>query len=251
MTAETLALSIVEDLRRAGHEAYWVGGCVRDRLLGRQVQDFDVATDATPQDVTMLFPRSELVGAAFGVVIVKARGEAVEVATYRVDHEYKDGRRPESVTFTRAPRRTSGAATSPSTACSTTPSSGASSTTSAAGPIWKPKLIRAIGDPEKALRRGPLRMLRAVRFAARLGFEIEPATRDAIRAQAAASSRSPLSAFAYELNRILTEGGARRGFELLDECGLLAEILPEVKDLQGVQQPRSSTPRAMSGPTRC
>ncbi len=242
MTAESLALSIVQDLRRAGHEAYWVGGCVRDRLLGREVKDFDVATDARPQDVTMLFPRSELVGAAFGVVLVKAQGEGVEVATYRVDHEYKDGRRPEGVSFTRSAEEDVKRRDFTINGLLYDPIERRILDYVGGRADLEAKIIRAIGDPEKRFAEDRLRMLRAVRFAARLGFEIEPATRDAIRAQARRIDEIAAERIRAELNRILTESGARRGFELLDDCGLLAEILPEVKDLQGVEQPAQYHP---------
>ena len=185
MTAEAVALSIVEDLRRAGHEAYWVGGCVRDSLLKRPIKDFDVATDATPRDVQMLFPRAELVGAAFGVVLVKAAGHAVEVATFRVDHEYKDGRRPEGVTFTRSAEEDvrrrdftiNGLLYDPIERRVIDHVGGRADLESG--------VIRAIGDPARRFDEDRLRMLRAIRFAARFGFVIEPATMAAIQAEAA------------------------------------------------------------------
>jgi len=221
----------------AGHEAYFVGGCVRDRLLGVESQDFDVTTDAQPSRIRELFPRSESVGESFGVMLVKdGDGGATETATYRLDREYVDGRRPESVAFTKSAvedvqRRDF----------------------TINGLLWDPveaklvdhvggqadlevKIVRAIGDPGERFREDRLRMLRAVRFAARLGFAIESETLNAIRVQAAAIREIAVERVRDELTRILTEGGARRGFELLDETGLLDEILPEIAALKGVEQ---------------
>lgn len=237
MSAETLALSVVHDLRRSGHEAYWVGGCVRDLLLDRESKDYDIATDATPMDVKMLFPGAELVGAAFGVVIVKGGGETVEVATYRVDHEYKDGRRPESVTFTTSAEEDvkrrdftiNGLLYDPVERRVIDHVGGQADLDAG--------IIRAIGEPGKRFEEDRLRMLRAVRFTARFGFAIEPATLAAIQQQAPQIREIAAERVREELNRILTEGAARRGFELLDESHLLVHILPEVKNLQGVEQP--------------
>jgi len=237
LTAETLALSVVHELRRAGHQAYWVGGCVRDRLLGQEAKDIDIATDATPAEAQMLFPKSEMVGAAFGVLLVKAQGVAIEVATFRVDHEYKDGRRPEGVTFTRSAEQDVQRRDFTINGLLYDPIERKVLDYVGGQADLEAKIIRAIGDPEKRFEEDRLRMLRAVRFAARLGFEIEPKTLEAIRRQAARILDIAAERIRGELNRILTEGAARRGFELLDETRLLAHILPEVKNLQGVEQP--------------
>lgn len=235
-TDEQLARRVVETLQANGETAYFVGGCVRDRMLGRDVQDWDVATSAAAEKVQSLFERSEEVGAAFGVVLVHGEGATVEVATFRKDHDYQDGRRPERVTFT----------------------------TSVAedvhrrdftinGLLYDPVgdevldlvdgrkdvdegVVRAIGDPLERFEEDHLRILRAVRFAARLGFEIESGTLAAIQKTAPAIGRIAAERVRGELARILTEGGARRGMELLNEAGLLGELLPEVVALQGVEQ---------------
>ncbi len=237
MTAETLALSVVHELRRAGHQAYWVGGCVRDRLLGQEAKDIDVATDATPAEARMLFPKSEMVGASFGVLLVKGDGIAIEVATFRVDHEYKDGRRPEGVTFTRSAEQDVQRRDFTINGLLYDPIERKVLDYVGGQADLETKTIRAIGDPEKRFEEDRLRMLRAVRFGARLGFEIEPKTFEAIRRQASHILDIAAERIRGELNRILTEGAARRGFELLDETRLLAHILPEVKNLQGVEQP--------------
>ncbi|MBI1356034.1 MAG: HD domain-containing protein [Acidobacteria bacterium] len=237
MTAEVLARSVVEELRRAGHEAYFVGGCVRDRLLDRPIKDFDVATDATPQDVKMLFPDAELVGAAFGVVLVKAGGEVVEVATYRVDHEYSDGRRPDGVTFTRSAEEDVQRRDFTINGLLYDPVERRVIDYVGGRKDLEAGIIRAIGEPARRFQEDRLRLLRAVRFAARFGFTIEAATLEAMRAQAARIADIAAERIRDELNRILTEGGARRGFELLDESGLLEHVLPEIKAMQGVEQP--------------
>jgi poly(A) polymerase len=237
MTAEELAGAIVARLRAAGCQAWLVGGAVRDLLLGAPPKDFDVATDALPGRILELFPKASLVGAQFGVVIVRAGAAQVEVATFRSDHEYEDGRRPTSVSFETDPRQdvlrrdftVNGLMLDPSTREVLDYVGGRGDLDA--------RLIRAIGDPEARFREDHLRLVRAVRFAARLGFEIEPGTFDAIRRHHALIRLVSAERVRDELTRILTEGGARRGFELLDATGLLADLLPEVKAMQGVAQP--------------
>ena len=236
MTPEALAGQIVETLRAAGHEAYFVGGCVRDRLLGRPSKDVDVATGAEPQQVQRLFPRSEAVGASFGVILVKGRGAFVEVATFREDHDYRDGRRPESVSFTRSAEQDVKRRDFTINGLLYDPLQDRILDYVGGRADLEAGLIRAIGDPGERFAEDKLRMLRAVRFAARFGFEIEPATLAAIRRHAPEIQSIAAERIREELNRILTEGAARRGFELLDETGLLGEILPEIKALQGVEQ---------------
>jgi poly(A) polymerase len=236
-TAAFLAAEIVDRLRAAGHQAYLVGGCVRDLLLARDPRDFDVATDARPEQVVCLFPKAQLVGAHFGVVLVSGEREHVEVATFRSDHAYLDGRRPATVEFETDPRQDvlrrdftiNGLLMDP----------GAREVLDFVGGRRdiEARVIRAIGDPPTRFGEDHLRMLRAIRFAARLDFEIEPATLDAIRRLREKIRLISAERIRDELSRILTEGGARRGFELLDTSGLLGEILPEVAALQGVEQP--------------
>lgn len=236
-STEQLAREIIQQLRAAGHQAYLAGGCVRDRLLGIEPKDYDVATSATPDEISAAMPQAIGVGKQFGVMLVKARGLQVEVATFRLDHDYRDGRRPEAVSFTRGPegdvqRRDftiNGLLYNPAEDTYLDYVGGRADL--AAG------LIRAIGEPERRFAEDHLRMLRAVRFAARLGFEIEPETFGAIRRHAPAIAKIAAERVRDELNRILTEGGAARGFRLLDESGLLAVILPEVAAMKGVEQP--------------
>lgn len=233
---EKLARRIVETLQSAGEAAYYVGGCVRDRLLGRDIQDWDVATSAPAAKVRSLFASSEEVGAAFGVVLVRGDGATVEVATFRRDFDYQDGRRPERVTFTSSVEEDVRRRDFTINGLLYDPTKDQVLDLVDGRKDLARKLVRAIGDPLERFEEDHLRMLRAVRFAARLGFEIEATTLAAIRKSAPAIGRIAAERVRDELTRILTEGGARRGLELLDETGLLREILPEVAALQGVAQ---------------
>jgi poly(A) polymerase len=237
MTSETLARSIVARLRAAGHQSYLVGGCVRDLLLGREPKDFDVATDARPDRVSELFERSEQVGAHFGVVLVRENTAQVEVATFRSDASYSDGRRPDAVHFEGDPRQDAMRRDFTINALLLDPDTNEVLDFTGGREDLRRRAIRAIGDPEERFQEDHLRLIRAVRFAARLEFEIEPATMAALqRLHGLIVSVSP-ERVRDELVRILTEGGARRGFELLDETGLLGDILPEVAAMKGVAQP--------------
>ena len=234
-------LRIAEALRAKGFQAWLVGGCVRDLVLGREPKDYDIATDATPSLLVEMFPKAQFVGAQFGVVLV----EGVEVATFRSDHAYRDGRHPDEVRFETDPRQdvlrrdfTINALLLDPRHLSP-PATVRSCVVDYVGGLddLRDGIIRAIGDPERRFEEDHLRMLRAVRFAARFGFSIEPDTLAAIQRLHASIHRVSPERVRDELVRILTEGGARRGFELLDTTGLLAEILPEVAAMKGVQQP--------------
>ena len=228
MDSEALAHQVISKLRGAGHQAYLVGGCVRDLLLGVKPKDFDVATDARPDRIMDLFPRSGRVGAHFGVVLVRDIFEQVEVATFRSDHEYEDGRHPEHVRFEHDPREDvlrrdftiNGLLMDPD-------SSRVLDYVDGQGDLAR-GLVRAIGDPYARFREDHLRLLRGVRFAARLNFEIEADTFAAMRRDHALIQHVAKEHVRDELVRILTEGGARRGFEMLDGTGMLEDLLPEV-----------------------
>lgn len=232
-----MAVSIIGRLREAGNVAYLTGGCVRDMLLGRSPKDFDVSTSARPDELLRLFPGAGQIGAHFGVVLVHEATADVEVATFRSDLEYHDGRHPEGVSFETDPRQDVLRRDFTINALLLDPENGEVLDFVGGRTDLDAKLIRAIGDPEARFREDHLRMLRAVRFAARLGFEIEPGTFAAILRLAPAIQSVSAERVRDEITRILTEGGARRGFELLDATGLLAEVLPEVAALKGVQQP--------------
>ena len=235
--SERAARHIVERLRAEGHQALIAGGAVRDRLLGITAQDYDVATDARPDAIMRLFPHHTAVGAKFGVVLVHYDGAHVEVATFRTDASYHDGRHPEAVAYADSPeadvqRRDftiNGLLLDPITGGILDYVGGRADL--AAG------VIRAIGDPKRRFAEDRLRMLRAVRFAARLGFTLEPATMSAIERQAEAITTISRERVRDELLKMLIEGHARRAFELLDQTRLLAILLPEVKAMQGVEQP--------------
>jgi len=280
------ALHVLQTLRAAGHQAYLAGGCVRDLLLGREPKDFDVATSATPEVVLALFPRTFAVGAHFGVVLVATCGGAdaacaaedrladqdyvvTEVATFRSDGVYSDGRHPDAVKYTlsaeedvrRRDFTINGLLLDPLRAGGFNPRNTSASTTRALAPEdtsplspsatlrfavidhvggladLESGIVRAIGNPAERLEEDHLRMLRGVRFAARFGFQIDPATAAAIRRLAPKTKAVSRERVRDELTKMLTEGHARRAFELLDETALLAEVLPEVARMKGVEQP--------------
>jgi poly(A) polymerase len=235
------AVAVVRRLRGAGHEAFLVGGCVRDLIRGVTPQDFDIVTAARPEQVRTLFARTVPVGARFGVVLVIEGGRPYEVATFRVETGYDDGRRPSRVAFATAEedvrRRdftVNGLFMDPETGRIIDYVDGRRDI--------ERRLIRTIGDPKERFAEDHLRMLRAIRFTAMLGFTIDPETMAAIRQQAPAIQRISAERIREELNRILTSGGAREGMELLTDSGLLEEILPEVLALRGVSQPPAFHP---------
>ena len=236
-TSEGLARRVVAILKTRGHQAYLVGGCVRDMLLHRVPEDFDVATDAVPARVLELFPSGQLVGAHFGVVLIVEGQAQVEVATFRRDHAYLDGRRPERVEFETDPRQDVLRRDFTINALLMDPESGEILDFVGGRADLERGRLRAIGDPEARFGEDHLRMLRAVRFAARFGFEIEPATFEAIEKLHELIVRVSSERVRDELIRILTEGGARAGCQLLDRSGLLQAILPEVAAMKGVEQP--------------
>jgi poly(A) polymerase len=237
MVARQLAEHICRVLRDRGHQAYLAGGCVRDILLHRTPVDYDVATDATPDRVQDLFPESLAVGAKFGVVIVTDGATHVEVATFRSDVGYSDGRHPDRVEYARTPEEDvkrrdftiNGLMLDPFT-------NEVLDYVGGRGDL-QAGIIRAIGNPAERFREDKLRMIRAVRFAARFHYAIESATFTAITKLAPDIGQVSAERIRDELTKILTEGAARRGFELLDESKLLPEILPEIARMKGVEQP--------------
>jgi poly(A) polymerase len=244
------AVRIVKTLRAAGHQAYFAGGCVRDMLLGVEAKDFDVATSATPNVVMGLFEKTYSVGAHFGVVLVcKPDGEggeiATEVATFRHDGAYSDGRRPDAVRFSTDPREDvlrrdftiNGMLLDPVVFEETGDAAAATIDYVNGREDLAAGVVRAIGEPALRFAEDKLRMLRGVRFAARLEFEIEPRTMAAIRAAAPEIGQVSSERIRDELTLMLTEGHARRAFELLDATGLLEQVLPEVVKMHGVEQP--------------
>jgi poly(A) polymerase len=233
---EKTAHGIVRKLRAAGHAAYYAGGSVRDLLNGKPPKDIDIATDARPEVVQKIFPRTYAVGAHFGVIVVLENDFQFEVATFRSDGAYLDGRRPVEVHF------------------ATAEEDAARRDFTINGMFFDPeknevidfvggradlerKLIRAIGDPAQRFAEDRLRMLRAVRFATVLGFEIDPATWDAVRASAVAINEISAERIREELVRIFLSPNRVRGWDLLDASGLMKMILPELEAMKGCEQP--------------
>jgi putative nucleotidyltransferase with HDIG domain len=210
---------------------------VRDQLLGTDPKDYDVGTDATPEEILSYFPNSELVGAHFGVILVgRTDGVHVEVATFRSEGAYSDGRRPDRVHFETDPALDAQRRDFTINGLMLDPLSGEVLDYVGGRADLDQRIVRAIGDAEQRFSEDHLRMLRAVRFAARLNFSIAPETLDAIRRLAPTICKISAERVRDELIRIL-KGDARRGLELLDDSGLLVHVLPEVKAFQGVQQP--------------
>jgi poly(A) polymerase len=253
---------IVSTLRDAGYQAYFVGGCVRDLLLGRNPADYDVATNATPDEVMRLFPETYAVGAQFGVVLVPVRDLAcnvstdeaenagtdvaclrspetnvVEVATFRSDIGYSDGRHPDQVRFSQSAQEDVARRDFTINGLLLDPTSNEVLDYVGGQRDLQEKIIRTIGQPQLRFNEDKLRMLRAVRFAARFGYVIEPGTFAAIQKLAAGIHQVSRERVRDELTKMLTEGQARPAFLLLDETGLLQQVLPEISAMKGVQQP--------------
>lgn len=235
LAKRTAAADVVRRLREHGHEAWFAGGCVRDGLLGRPPEDYDVATSAAPETVRGLFKRTVPVGMRFGVILVLDGPYRFEVATFRSDAAYVDGRRPSAVHFGSAAQDAQRRDFTIN-ALLADPFSGAIVDHVGGRDDLRAGVIRAIGDPYARIAEDRLRMLRAVRFAARLGFAIDADTRAAIRASAASVVDMAAERIGDEITKMLTEGNARRAFELLDDTGLLGVVLPEVAAMQGVEQ---------------
>jgi poly(A) polymerase len=237
VTAREFANSICTTLQNAGYQAFLVGGCVRDLLLKREPADYDVATNATPDQVLQLFPNGIAVGAQFGVILVPQDGMKVEVATFRSDIGYTDGRHPDRVQYSTTPEEDvkrrdftiNGLLMRHDTDEALDFVNGQADLDAG--------IIRAIGEPDRRFAEDKLRMLRAVRFAARFEYEIEAGTFRAIRRHAKEIQQVSAERIREELTKMLTEGAARAAWELLDTCWLLPIVLPEISALHGVEQP--------------
>jgi putative nucleotidyltransferase with HDIG domain len=235
------AAAIVARLRDAGFESYLAGGCVRDRLLGRPAADYDIATAAHPEDVASLFPRTVDVGAAFGVTRVLADDGEYEVAAFRTEGPYLDGRHPSSVGYA-GPREDALRRDFTINGLFADPQSGTVLDFVGGQADLAAHVVRAIGDPDARFAEDRLRMLRAVRFAAELGFTIAPETQDAIRRRAETVRTVSAERVRDELVRMLTGPDAEGALGLLRDAGLLAVVLPEVADEIGVPQPAEFHP---------
>jgi poly(A) polymerase len=229
------AIDIIKRLRQEGYESYLAGGCVRDMLLRKSPQDYDITTNAKPDDIARIFPKTIPVGAQFGVMLVIIEGQPFEVASFRYDGPYLDGRRPAQVRYgslqediVRRDFTINGMVYDPIADRVIDKVGGQRD--------LENKLVRAIGSPRARFEEDRLRMLRAVRFAASLGFAVESETFRAICDLASRIGQISWERIGDEITRILTEGGAKAGFELLDQTGLLKILLPEIDALKGVDQ---------------
>ena len=253
------AISIVRTLREHGHQAYLVGGCVRDMVLGRDPADYDVTTDATPDQVMRMFPETYAVGAQFGVVLVPhgssdarevrpavdatsvptdhSKADVVEVATFRSDIGYSDGRHPDRVQFSTDPREDVERRDFTINGLLLDPIKGEILDFVGGRQDLKAGIIRTIGSPEQRFEEDKLRMLRAVRFAARFEYTIDPVTFAAMQKLAGNIHQVSRERVRDELSKMLIEGHARRALLLLDESGLLQQVLPEISAMKGVEQP--------------
>lgn len=238
---EQRAREICARLRENGHVAYFAGGCVRDMVRGFTPKDYDVATDATPEIVQKLFPRTYAVGAKFGVIVVVEDGVNYEVATFRSDDAYVDGRHPTSVHFS-SPEEDAKRRDFTINGMFFDPAGNEVIDFVDGRADLDAKLVRAIGDPAQRFAEDRLRMLRAVRFATVLDYKIDPATWDALVAKAEAIKDISAERIRDELVRIFLSPNRVRGWDLLDQSGLFRAILPEIEPMKGCEQPKEFHP---------
>ena len=237
VTPRAFANSICDRLQSAGYQAFLVGGCVRDLLLQREPADYDVSTNAKPDQVLQLFPNGITVGAQFGVILVPQDGMKVEVATFRSDIGYADGRHPDRVEYSTSPEEDVKRRDFTINGLLMRHDTGKVLDFVNGQADLNAGVVRAIGEADRRFAEDKLRMLRAVRFAARFGYEIEPETFRAIRRHAKEIEQVSAERIREELTKMLTEGAARAAYELLDSCWLLPTVLPEIAALHGVAQP--------------
>lgn len=278
------SISIIRTLREHGHQAYLVGGCVRDLLLGREPADYDITTDATPKEVMRIFPQTYAVGAQFGVVLIplpeqrpdvsqknpanpsvipseaetspsevpaqsrdllfagaipgpSTKANTIEVATFRSDIGYSDGRHPDQVRFSKSPEEDVRRRDFTINGLLLDPISNEVLDFVGGRRDLEAKIIRTIGDPAQRFAEDRLRMLRAVRFAARFDYTIDPQTLRAIQQFAPQIHQVSRERVRDEFTKMLTEGHARQAFLLLSQSGLLKKVLPEIEKMKGVEQP--------------
>jgi len=238
---EKAARKIAERLRDRGHIAYFAGGCVRDMVRGLTPKDYDIATDARPENVQALFPRTYAVGAHFGVIIVLEDGFQFEVATFRSDEAYIDGRHPSAVQFS-SPEEDARRRDFTINGMFLDPASNKVIDLVGGQADIGAKLVRAIGEPGQRLAEDRLRMLRAVRFATALDYQIDERTWDALVASASSINQISGERIRDEVVRIFLSSNRVRGWDLLDASGLMSAILPELQAMKGVLQPEQFHP---------
>src|SRR6266581_5396852 len=238
---EKTAREIAARLRESGHIAYFAGGCVRDIVRGQTPKDFDIATDAKPENVQKLFPRTYAVGAHFGVILVMENGFQFEVATFRSDEAYIDGRHPSAVHFS-SPKEDAKRRDFTINGMFYDPVAEEVIDLVGGRADIAAKLVRAIGDPAQRFAEDRLRMLRAVRFATVLDYQIDKGTWDALVASAVSINEISAERIRDELVRIFLSSNRGRGWDFLDASGLMRAILPELQAMKGVLQPEQFHP---------
>lgn len=236
MPDRAAALDLARRLSDAGHVALFAGGCVRDRLLGREPKDYDIATSARPEEIIRLFPGANEVGAHFGVVIAKHDGHHIEIATFRTDGSYKDGRRPESVTFS-SPEEDAQRRDFTVNGLFERPDSGEVIDYVGGVADLRAGVLRAIGDPIARFTEDGLRLLRALRFSTTLDLNIESNTLTAIGERASLLERISPERIRDEFSKILNSSRRRAGIECLVQTGLMAHVIPEFLKTIGCEQP--------------
>ena len=239
---QALAIRIVSRLRKAGWQAYFAGGCVRDQLMDKPAKDIDIATDADPTKIQELFPRTVPVGVQFGVILVIEEGQSFQVATFRADGRYVDGRHPEQVRYSKTPQEDAKRRDFTINGLYYDPLEAKVLDFIGGEEDLGRRLIRTIGDPIERFEEDKLRLLRAIRFAASFEFQIESQTYTALCQLSHKINQVSAERIREELVKLLTGGHAGQGLTLLDETGLLGEILPEISKMKGVQQPSQFHP---------
>ena len=235
------AEEVVSRLRDTGHEAYFAGGCVRDHLRGEEPVDFDIVTDARPEQVQALFSKTVAVGAHFGVILVNLNGFEFEVATFRAEGPYTDHRHPDQVTFTTA-KEDARRRDFTINGMFFDPLAGEVIDYVGGQTDLEARLVRAIGNPDDRFEEDHLRLMRAIRFATALEYEVEPATWSALRRHAPQIARISPERVRDELEKILVSPRRARGLDLLMDSGLMEAVIPEVLDLRGCEQPAEFHP---------
>jgi poly(A) polymerase len=238
---EKAARKVAARLRERGHIAYFAGGCVRDMVRGLTPKDYDIATNATPEEVQKIFSRTHAVGAQFGVIIVLEEDFQFEVATFRSDDAYLDGRHPTAVHFS-SPEEDARRRDFAINGMFFDPENDELIDLVGGQADIAAKVVRAIGDPAQRFAEDRLRMLRAVRFATLLKYEIEKKTWDQLRSSASSINQISAERIRDELVRIFVSADRVRGWDLLDSSGLMRAILPELDAMKGVLQPEQFHP---------
>ena len=236
-----LALTVVKTLQKQGFQAYFAGGCVRDRLMKRPPKDYDIATNARPNQVMRLFKKTLAIGKAFGVVVVIIQKQQIEVTTFRTESGYSDGRHPDNVKYASRDEDVARRDFTINGLLYDPISDELIDLVNGRADIKK-KLVRTIGDAGQRFKEDKLRMMRAIRFACELGFALDPKTKKAIAKSSGQIKKISVERIREELRRILICPRRDQGIKLLEQTGLMKHILPEVLKMKGVNQPKQFHP---------